>query len=148
MTATITTQFQYSSSYLFKMPKQKGNKNWTQKEVEIVEDNVGFLPPVKIVEILAKHGFSRTEVAIKNYCTTRQISFTCEYDNLSLRKIANILGVSPSTTSAWHRSGKLPAKRDNKYQLMVKFDDVKKFLKSRVFKADFDRDGLNFFLGK
>lgn len=130
------------------MSKQKSNKNWTQKEVEIVEDNAGFLPPAKIVEILTKNGFNRTEIAVKNYCTKRGISYACHYDNLSLRKIANILGVSPSTTSAWHTSGKLPAKRDNKYQLMVKFDDVKKFLKSRVFKADFDREGLNFFLGK
>lgn len=130
------------------MSKQKGNKNWTQKEVEIVEDNVGFLPPIKIVEILAKHGFSRTEVAIKNYCTTRQISFSCEYDNLSLRKIANILGVSPNTAYRWYSSGQLPAKRINKHQLMVRFDDVRKFLKSRVFRAEFDRDGLNFFLNK
>lgn len=130
------------------MSKQKGNKNWTQEEVEIVEDNVGFLPPIEIAKVLAKHGFRRTEVAVRKYCTARQISFACEYDNLSLRKIANILGVSLATTYRWYNSGQLPAKRINKYQLMVRFDDVEKFLKSRAFKAEFDQGGLNFFLNK
>lgn len=127
--------------------KQKGNKNWTQNEIDIVDGNIGFLPLKEIVKILSKNGFSRTEMAIRVHCKTRNISIVCQYDNFSLRQIANILGITPAATFYWYKTEQLPAKRINEYQLMVKFEDVKKFLGSRTFKAKFNEDGLNFFLG-
>ena len=33
------------------MSKQKGNRNWTEKEIEILEENLGFKPPSEIVKI-------------------------------------------------------------------------------------------------
>lgn len=129
------------------MPRQKGNKDWSEKEQEILDENLGFVPPSQIVKILARHGFNRTEQAIKNRCTSSNISFACHYDNFSLRKIAELLKVSASATGNWYRSGQLPGKKDNKYQVMVRYDDIRKFLKSRKFKTKFDPDGLNFFLG-
>lgn len=129
------------------MVKQKGNKNWSEKEKEILEDNLGFETPSEIVKILAKHGFTRTEEAVKNRCTSSNTSFACHYDNFSLRKIAAILKVSCCTTGNWYRSGQLKGKKDNKYQVRVRYDDVRKFLKSHKFRCKFDPDGLNFFLG-
>lgn len=130
------------------MSKQKGNRNWTEKEIEILEENLGFKPPAEIVKILARHGFNRTEEAVKNRCTASNISFACHYDNLSLRKIATLLKVSPCTTYHWYRSGKLPGKKKNRYQVMVRYDDVREFLMSRNFRTKFDPEGLNFFLGE
>jgi hypothetical protein len=129
------------------MVKQKGNKNWSKKEQEILDEHLGFKPPSEIVKILARHGFHRTEEAIKNRCTSSNISFACHYDNLSLRKIAELLKVSPCTTHNWYHSGQLPGKKRNRYQVMVRYDDVRNFLKSRKFRTEFDPDGLNFFLG-
>jgi transposase len=130
------------------MSKQKGNKNWTTKEIEIVEENAGFIPPTKIVQVLNKHGFYRTEIAIKNYCITHNISFACQYDNISLRKLAKILGVSSSTSSYWYKSGQLPTYKYKSRQMMVRFKDVQNFLKSRTFKTNFNKEGINFFLGE
>lgn len=130
------------------MSKQKGNKNWTAKEIEIVEESAGLMPPAKTVQILNKHGFHRTEIAVKNYYRIHSISFACQYDNISLRKLAKILGISHSTSSYWYRSGQLSARKYKSHQMMVKFKDVQVFLKSRTFKANFNKEGINFFLGE
>jgi transposase len=130
------------------MAKQKGNKNWTTEEQEILDENIGFMPPSEIAKILSERGFSRTEVAIKNRCSSSSVSFACDYDNLSLRKIANLLKIRTHSVSNWYTSGWLPGKKNNRCQVVVQYKDVRKFLKSRKFRCKFDPDGLNFFLGE
>lgn len=130
------------------MARQKGDKSWSQKEIEIVEDNAGFMPLHEIVNELSKNGFSRTGEAVRGYCKKHDISLVRNYDSLSISKVANLLGISRGAVSYWHESGQLPVKRINRCHLIVRFNDVKKLLQSREFRVKFNEDGLNFFLSK
>lgn len=124
---------------------------WTDKEDEILEEYVGFRSPEKISLILKKQGFNRTPEAVRSRCKILKMSYKREFDNLSLSKIGKLLGVSRSTTSSWHRTGKLKGKplTGKGKEVVVKYEEVGKFLKkySQKLKTVLDSDGLNFFLG-
>lgn len=123
---------------------------WTDKEDEILEESVGFYSPEKISLILKKQGFNRTPEAVRSRFKVLKISYVREFDNLSLSRIGNLLGVSRSTTSAWYRTGKLKGRPLGKgKEICVKYEDVKKFLAkyANKLKTTLNSDGLNFFLG-
>lgn len=123
---------------------------WTDKEDEILEEYVGFRSPKDISLMLRKQGFNRTEEAIKSRCKVLKISYAREFDNLSLSRIGKLLGVSRSTTSSWHKTGKLKGRPLGKgKEICVKYEDVKKFLAkyANKLKTTLNSDGLNFFLG-
>ena len=123
---------------------------WTDREDEILEESVGFYSPEKISLILKKQGFNRTPEAVRSRFKVLKISYVREFDNLSLSRIGNLLGVSRSTTSAWYRTGKLKGRPLGKgKEICVKYEDVKKFLAkyANKLKTTLNSDGLNFFLG-
>ena len=123
---------------------------WSKKEDEILEEYVGFRSPEKISLILKKQGFNRTPEAVRSRCKILKMSYAREFDNLSLSKISKLLGVSRSTTSSWHRTGKLKGKPLGVgKEICVKYEDVKKFLAkyANKLKTTLNSDGLNFFLG-
>lgn len=123
---------------------------WSKKEDEILEEYVGFRSPEKISLILKKQGFNRTPEAVRSRFKILKISYVREFDNLSLSRIGKLLGVSRSTTSAWHRTGKIKGKPLGKgKEICVKYEDVKKFLAeyANKLKTTLNSDGLNFFLG-
>lgn len=123
---------------------------WTDREDEILEESVGFYSPEKISLILKKLGFNRTPEAVRSRFKVLKISYVREFDNLSLSRIGNLLGVSRSTTSAWYRTGKLKGRPLGKgKEICVKYEDVKKFLAkyANKLKTTLNSDGLNFFLG-
>lgn len=123
---------------------------WSKKEDEILEEYVGFRSPEKISLILKKQGFNRTPEAVRSRFKVLKISYAREFDNLSLSRIGKLLGVSRSTTSTWHRTGKLKGRPLGKgKEICVKYEDVKKFLAeyANKLKTTLNSDGLNFFLG-
>ena len=123
---------------------------WTDREDEILEESVGFYSPEKISLILKKQGFNRTPEAVRSRFKVLKISYVREFDNLSLSRMGNLLGVSRSTTSAWYRTGKLKGRPLGKgKEICVKYEDVKKFLAkyANKLKTTLNSDGLNFFLG-
>lgn len=123
---------------------------WTDREDEILEESVGFYSPEKISLILKKQGFDRTPEAVRSRFKVLKISYVREFDNLSLSRIGNLLGVSRSTTSAWYKTGKLKGRPLGKgKEICVKYEDVKKFLAkyANKLKTTLNPDGLNFFLG-
>ena len=123
---------------------------WTDREDEILEESVGFYSPEKISLILKKQGFDRTPEAVRSRFKVLKISYVREFDNLSLSRIGNLLGVSRSTTSAWYKTGKLKGRPLGKgKEICVKYEDVKKFLAkyANKLKTTLNSDGLNFFLG-
>jgi DNA-binding transcriptional regulator YiaG len=123
---------------------------WSKKEDEILEEYVGFHSPEDISLILKKQGFNRTPEAVRSRFKVLKISYAREFDNLSLSRIGKLLGVSRSTTSSWHRTGKIKGKPLGKgREVVVKYEEVRNFLKkySQKLKTVLDKDGLNFFLG-
>jgi DNA-binding transcriptional regulator YiaG len=123
---------------------------WSKKENEILEEYVGFHSPEDISLILKKQGFNRTPEAVRSRFKVLKISYAREFDNLSLSRIGKLLGVSRSTTSSWHRTGKIKGKPLGKgREIVVKYEEVRNFLKkySQKLKTVLDKDGLNFFLG-
>jgi DNA-binding transcriptional regulator YiaG len=123
---------------------------WSKKEDEILEEYVGFHSPEDISLILKKQGFNRTPEAVRSRFKVLKISYAREFDNLSLSRIGKLLGVSRSTTSSWHRTGKIKGKPLGKgREIVVKYEEVRNFLKkySQKLKTVLDKDGLNFFLG-
>jgi transposase len=123
---------------------------WNKKENEILEEYVGFHSPEDISLILKKQGFNRTPEAVRSRFKVLKISYAREFDNLSLSRIGKLLGVSRSTTSSWHRTGKIKGKPLGKgREIVVKYEEVRNFLKkySQKLKTVLDKDGLNFFLG-
>jgi DNA-binding transcriptional regulator YiaG len=123
---------------------------WSKKEDEILEEYVGFHSPEDISLILKKQGFNRTPEAVRSRFKVLKISYAREFDDLSLSRIAKLLGVSRSTTSSWHRTGKIKGKPLGKgREIVVKYEEVRNFLKkySQKLKTVLDKDGLNFFLG-
>jgi DNA-binding transcriptional regulator YiaG len=123
---------------------------WSKKEDEILEEYVGFHSPEDISLILKKQGFNRTPEAVRSRFKVLRISYAREFDDLSLSRIAKLLGVSRNTTSSWHRTGKIKGKPLGKgREIVVKYEEVRNFLKkySQKLKTVLDKDGLNFFLG-
>jgi DNA-binding transcriptional regulator YiaG len=123
---------------------------WSKKEDEILEEYVGFHSPEDISLILKKQGFNRTPEAVRSRFKVLKISYAREFDDLSLSRIGKLLGVSRSTTSSWHRAGKIKGKPLGKgREIVVKYEEVRNFLKkySQKLKTVLDKDGLNFFLG-
>ena len=123
---------------------------WSKKENKILEEYVGFHSPEDISLILKKQGFNRTPEAVRSRFKVLKISYAREFDNLSLSRIGKLLGVSRSTTSSWHRTGKIKGKPLGKgREIVVKYEEVRNFLKkySQKLKTVLDKDGLNFFLG-
>jgi DNA-binding transcriptional regulator YiaG len=123
---------------------------WSKKENEILEEYVGFHSPEDISLILKKQGFNRTPEAVRSRFKVLKISYAREFDDLSLSRIGKLLGVSRSTTSSWHRTGKIKGKPLGKgREIVVKYEEVRNFLKkySQKLKTVLDKDGLNFFLG-
>jgi predicted DNA-binding protein YlxM (UPF0122 family) len=123
---------------------------WSKKEDEILEEYVGFHSPEDISLILKKQGFNRTPEAVRSRFKVLRISYAREFDDLSLSRIGKLLGVSRSTTSSWHRTGKIKGKPLGKgREIVVKYEEVRNFLKkySQKLKTVLDKDGLNFFLG-
>jgi DNA-binding transcriptional regulator YiaG len=123
---------------------------WSKKEDEILEEYVGFHSPEDISLILKKQGFNRTPEAVRSRFKVLKISYAREFDNLSLSRIGKLLGVSRSTTSSWHRTGKIKGKPLGKgREIVVKYEEVRNCLKkySQKLKTVLDKDGLNFFLG-
>lgn len=123
---------------------------WSKKEDEILEEYVGFHSPEDISLILKKQGFNRTPEAVRSRFKVLKISYAREFDDLSLSRIGKLLGVSRSTTSSWHRTGKIKGKPLGKCrEIVVKYEEVRNFLKkySQKLKTVLDKDGLNFFLG-
>jgi|LakMenE01Jun11ns_1017448.scaffolds.fasta_scaffold9362083_2 DNA-binding transcriptional regulator YiaG len=123
---------------------------WSKKEDEILEEYVGFHSPEDISLILKKQGFNRTPEAVRSRFKVLKISYAREFDDLSLSRIGKLLGVSRSTTSSWHRTGKIKGKPLGKgREIVVKYEEVRNFLKkySQKLKTVLDKDGLNFFLG-
>jgi hypothetical protein len=124
-----------------------GGSPWTKEEIQIFEDNIGFLPPEKIVAVLKKKGFHRTRGSVRSRARYLGISYKCEYDNLYLREIARILNISGATTSDWYRTGKLTGEKiERNGYVMVAHQEVKRFLSENKLKCNLDPDGLNFFL--
>jgi len=123
---------------------------WSKKEDEILEEYVGFHSPEDISLILKKQGFNRTPEAVRSRFKVLKISYAREFDDLSLSRIGKLLGVSRSTTSSWHRTGKIKGRPLGKgREIVVKYEEVRNFLKkySQKLKTVLDKDGLNFFLG-
>jgi DNA-binding transcriptional regulator YiaG len=120
---------------------------WSKKEDEILEEYVGFHSPEDISLILKKQGFNRTPEAVRSRFKVLKISYAREFDNLSLSRIGKLLGVSRSTTSSWHRTGKIKGKPLGKgREIVVKYEEVRNFLKkySQKLKTVLDKDGLTF----
>jgi predicted DNA-binding protein YlxM (UPF0122 family) len=120
---------------------------WSKKEDEILEEYVGFHSPEDISLILKKQGFNRTPEAVRSRFKVLKISYAREFDDLSLSRIGKLLGVSRSTTSSWHRTGKIKGKPLGKgREIVVKYEEVRNFLKkySQKLKTVLDKDGLTF----
>lgn len=121
---------------------------WSEKEIQIFEDNIGFLPLEKIVLVLGKSGFTRTRESIKSRARYLGISYKCEYDNLYLSEIARILKVCPQTVFDWYKTGKLVGEKNERNgYVTVSYEEVKRLLSQKKLKYRPDPDGLNFFLG-
>lgn len=87
----------------FKEPK------WTEAELELIE-NIASKSPKAIRATLARKGFARTETAIilklKRIGADRQ-----DPNHYTATGLAALMGVNPSTVSAWCEKGWLNAKR-------------------------------------
>jgi hypothetical protein len=95
---------------------------WTAAELEIVTRNAAkCLEAIRMA--LRRHGYDRTEAAIKLQIKRRSIEHT-DSEHLTARGLALIMGVDSKTVARWIEREGLPAKRRGTARVEVQGGDM------------------------
>lgn len=118
-------------------------KRWSKEEKDILDKHLGDLPLQKIVEMLKRKGYKRSEKAIRSYASSVLRHSVRPDDLCSINSLCIGLGCGRIKVYHWIKYGKLKAEFDEKYHTWrIKPKEVAKLILEYPDELDMSRPSL------
>ncbi|WP_341530154.1 helix-turn-helix domain-containing protein [Nostoc sp. UHCC 0302] len=129
------------------------NNQWTDKELETLEEMACLYSVKQIAYRLKRRGYKRSTSAIQNKLRSLGYSARPVLDNYNCCEIARVLQLNSATVWSWVNKGWIRTTRRSGRYYQIKSKDLKRFLqnppqriKNRI--AAIDKDAIEYLVGE